>query len=431
MTLNNNNQKAVQNLVAERVSNLQDDVWTIFSKVSNKYQTINLGQGFMSFPAPDFVKEALCTAVKKDLNQYAPIRGTPRLRNALAKSYSPILNRELNPETEIIATTGANEGIYSVLAAFINQGDEAIFIEPYFDQYLPNLKMNGGVPIYCPLRLEKNVDFNSKIPASSWKLDLKELESKITPKTKMIIVNTPYNPVGKVFTEQELLQIGDLAERHNLLILSDEVYDRLYYSPSKHVPIASLKNFWERTITVGSAGKTFGVTGWRLGWLIGPDHLIKYALAAHARICFCTSTPIQEAIADSFEQAETNNFFNKQIEEYDERREYLMKALDKLKLSYVIPEGSYFILINTDKISIPTESWEDAPEEIKARGNNYQMCYWLCKNIGITAIPCSEFYSEDNAPIAANLIRFAFCKSLDVLEQAVERLQKLKLYIKE
>ncbi|KAJ9048591.1 arylformamidase [Entomophthora muscae] len=426
MSSNKDQPLDLSNFVSQRVANLQDDVWSIFSKVSTQFQTINLGQGFMGFPAPDFVKKALVEATMNDINQYAPVRGLPRLCNALSNNYSPLFKRQLDPNTNILITTGANEGIFSVFAAFIKDGDEAIFIEPYFDQYKPNLEMNGGVPIYCPLRKDESISFSSKVSSSVWKLDTAEMESKITSKTKIIVLNTPYNPVGKIFTEEELLSIGKVAEKHNLIILSDEVYDRLYFAPATHTRIAALENFWRRTITVGSAGKSFGVTGWRVGWLIGPENLIKYTMGAHCRICFCTSSTMQDAVANAFEQSETNGFFETQIQEYDERRKYLMDSFDDIGLSYVIPDGAYFILVNTEKIHPSAESWEDCPDFIKERGFNYQMCYWLAKNIGVTAIPCSEFYSADNSSIADSLIRFAFCKPIEVLKQAVERMQKLK-----
>ncbi|KAI0235629.1 arylformamidase, partial [Massospora cicadina] len=386
--------------------------WSIFSRVSAKYQTINLGQGFMGFPAPGFVKQALVDATLNDVNQYAPVRGLPRLCKALSKSYSPLFGRELDPDANILVTTGANEGIYCAFAAFINA------------------EMNGGVPVYCPLRKDAAVSFSSKLASSVWKLDIEELESKITPKTKMIVINTPYNPVGKIFSRDELIGIGRVAEKNNLIILSDEVYDRLYFNPATHTRIATLENFWQRTLTVGSAGKSFGVTGWRVGWLFGPENLIQYAMGAHCRICFCTSSTMQDAVASALEQSETNGFFEQQVQEYDERRKFLMAALDDIGLPYVIPDGSYFILVNSDKIQPDATSWQDCPEYIKERGSNYQMCYWLAKNIGVTAIPCSEFYSAANSSIASNLIRFAFCKPLEVLKQAVERLQRLKPLIK-
>lgn len=246
--------------------------------------------------------------------------------------------------------------------------------------------MNGGVPVYCPLRRDDSISFASRVPSSIWKLEIEELESKITSKTKMIVLNTPYNPVGKIFSEEELISIGRVAEKHNLIILSDEVvnincfvqltvqYDRLYFDPATHTRIATLENFWRRTLTVGSAGKSFGVTGWRVGWLIGPENLIKYAMGAHCRICFCTSSTMQDAVANAFEQTETNGFFERQIQEYDERRKYLMDSFDDIGLPYVIPDGSYFILVNTERIHPSAESWDDCPDFIKERGNNYQMC---------------------------------------------------------
>ncbi|KAI8052416.1 pyridoxal phosphate-dependent transferase [Syncephalis plumigaleata] len=414
---------------SERVAHFTQDVWSLFTRLTVENQAVNLGQGFMNFPAPDFVKEAAMEAVNDNpCNQYSLPKGRIRTRQALAASYSPLLKRAIDAEHEVVVTAGANEGIFAILAGYLDQGSEVIIFEPYFDQYLPNITMNGGVPVYCPIRIADNVEQTKTIPSSAWRIDIDELRSKITPRTKIIILNTPHNPIGKVFSEEELRAIGQVASEHNLLIISDEVYDRLALGSAVHERIAALPEFWNRTITVGSAGKTFGVTGWRVGWLIGPQALLAPALAAHTRIVFCVNSPLQEAVGIALEKAEKNGFYQLQASQYDERRKKLTDALEQAGLPYTYPEGSYFVLVNTSRVRIPNDY--TYPSDIAERGDNFKMCYFLCKEIGITAIPVSEFYSEENADLARDYVRLAFCKTDEVLDEAARRLQRITPYLK-
>ncbi|KAF9942201.1 hypothetical protein BGZ65_007733 [Modicella reniformis] len=412
---------------SERVAHFEQDVWSIFTPLALECQAVNLGQGFMNFPPPDFVIEAGREALlRNDCNQYSHPMGRPRLRNALAKSYGPLFERTLDPNTEIVVTAGANEGIFSIFAGYLDQGSEVILMEPFFDQYISNITMNGGVPVYCPIRPKG--DTSKDMSASEWKVDIQELESKITPRSKIIVLNTPHNPIGKIFSREELEEIGALATKYNLLIISDEVYDRLHFDPKKHERIATLKGLWERTITVGSGGKTFGTTGWRVGWLIGPKALIEPALAAHTRVVFCVNSPLQEAIAIGFEQAEGHGFFGSQVSAYEHKRDKLLSVFKELGLPCTIPEGSYFILVNMEKVQVPQDYV--FPELLNSRAKDFKTCYWLTKEIGVCAIPPTEFYSKPNRELAEKFARFAFCKTNETLEAAAERLMKLKPYIK-
>ncbi|KAF1801523.1 pyridoxal phosphate-dependent transferase [Mucor lusitanicus] len=423
------NKSAHQIKPAERVSHFSRDVWSIFTPLALETKAINLGQGYMNFAPPAIVQNAAKEALEVvEANQYSHPRGRPRLRNALAASYSEQFNRTLDPETEILVTAGANEGMFATFAGFLDAGDEVICMEPFFDQYIPNITMNGGKPVYVPLRPPADAA-DRVISSHEWKLDIEELKSKVTPKTKMIVLNTPHNPIGKVFDQDELRAIGQVAEENNLVILSDEVYDRLYYPPLDKFPrIANIDNLWERTITVGSGGKSFAATGWRVGWLIGPDHLIKHAFAAQTRVVFCVNSPCQEAVAAGLENAMTQPIFQNQIDQYMYKKSILSKLFDELNLPYTMPEGAYYILVNTSKIQIPKDF--EFPEILNDRGADFKMCYWLTKHIGVCAIPPSEFYEKEHWPLAAHFARFAFCKTDEVLEQAVDRLKELKAYIK-
>jgi len=298
--------------------------------------------------------------------------------------------------------------------------------EPYFDQYLPSITFNGGVPVYVPLHPPSH---DQASPTSDdWILDFDELRRAITPKTKMIIVNTPHNPVGKVFTRRELENIAKLAQEFNLLVMADEVYDCMVFDGKEHIRISTLPGMWERTITVGSAGKSFAATGWRIGWLIGPPALIFPTLAANTRIVFCTNSPLQEAAAAGLEEANNRKYFENQLQEYQERRDVFLGYFDQLGLKYTLPEGTYFVLADISDIEIPEDY--TFPKSLDGRGRDFKACWFIAEQVGVSSIPPSEFYCEEHGKIGERFARFAFCKDLETLRKAGERLQGLKRFIK-
>ncbi|KAF9534179.1 pyridoxal phosphate-dependent transferase [Crepidotus variabilis] len=406
---------------------LIQDVWSIFAAVNLPADCINLGQGYMNFAPPKWVTDSAEEALKTVApNHYSHPRGRIRLREALKAHYGPQLNRDLDVESEILVTSGANEGQYSVFTAFLEQGDEVIMFEPFFDQYLPSVTFNSGKPVYVPLH--PPADSIKKPTSDDWTINIDELRRAVTPRTKMIIVNTPHNPVGKVFTKAELVAIAEIAEEFNLLVMSDEVYDCLTFDGKEHFRIATLPGMWDRTVTVGSAGKSFAATGWRVGWLIGPKSIIQPTLAATTRIVFCTNSPLQEATAAGLEQADKHQFFETQRAEYLERRSILCEAFDKLGLKYTLPEGSYFVLLDVSKIEIPDEY--TFPETVSGRGRDFRVAWWMAYEIGVSSIPVSEFYCDEHAHIGEAYARFAFCKDNDTLRKAAERLLGLAKYLK-
>ncbi|KAF9506449.1 hypothetical protein BS47DRAFT_1333826 [Hydnum rufescens UP504] len=406
----------------------KQDVWSIFSPAGGYVpkDSINLGQGFMNWGPPKYVQEAAQEAIATvDANHYSVPKGRLRLRSALAKHYSPSFKREIDPNTEIVVTSGANEGIYAFEAAFLQPGDEVIMFEPFFDQYIANTTFNGGVPVYVALHPPANAS-TSVVQSSEWKLDINELRAAITSKTKIIFLNTPHNPIGKVFDIDELREIGKVAEEFDLIIMADEVYDCLTYG-REHVRISTLDDLWKRTITIGSAGKSFSATGWRVGWAIGPQNLIHPTLAATTRIVFCTNSPLQEATAAGFEKAAEHNFFAKQVEEYVERRAVFTAELDKVGLPYTFPDGGYFVLVQNRSIKIPKDFV--VPDMIKNRPYDFKVSWFIAQTAGVVAIPPSDFYSPGHASIGESFTRFAFCKDLNTLRAAGERLLKLKPFI--
>lgn len=285
---------------------------------------------------PPFVTDAAKAALDRvDCNQYAPTKGRPRLKKAIVEAYGPFFSTEtpLDPDKNVTITTGANEGMLSAFMAFIEPGDEVVIFEPFFDQYISNIEMAGGVIKYCSM-LPPAHGSERTSSAADWKIDWEGLEAtleKAGSKVRMIVLNSPHNPVGKVLSKSELERVGELAIKHNLIILSDEVYDRLYYVPFTRIAALS-PQLWERTLTVGSGGKVFYATGWRVGWLIGPEHLIKHVSAAHTRICYSSVSPLQEAVAIGFEEADKHNFWDESKKEMESKLHRFCSVFDELKL---------------------------------------------------------------------------------------------------
>ncbi|GLA18278.1 hypothetical protein AnigIFM62618_005433 [Aspergillus niger] len=414
---------------AARVAGQRQDVWSIVNEAaaaSPVQPIVNMGQGFFGYNPPKFALDAAKEALDRvDCNQYSPTKGRPRLKKAIADAYSPSFGRTLNPDTEVTITTGANEGMLSAFMGFIEPGDEVIIFEPFFDQYISNIEMPGGKIRYVPLHPPKDGATRTS-PASEWTIDFEELENIINDKTKMIVLNSPHNPVGKVFSRAELERIGEICVKHNLIILSDEVYDRLYYVPFTRIATLS-PELYERTLTVGSAGKAFYATGWRVGYLVGPEHLIKYVAGAHTRICYSSVSPLQEAAAVAFEQADKVGFWDESRNEMKKKMERFCEVFDELKIPYSDPEGGYFVLANMSSVKLPEDY--PFPPHVASRPRDFKLCWFLIHEVGVAAIPPTEFYTDANAHIAEDYLRFAVCKNDDVLETAKERLRGLKKYI--
>ncbi|KNC47969.1 aminotransferase class I and II [Thecamonas trahens ATCC 50062] len=424
---------------AERVAGFDPNgsVWVEFSPLAAAVGAANLGQGFPDMPLPEFISEALVDAARAGAmgHQYTRSRGHPGLVRALVDEYSGKLGGALDdPDSQVLVTSGASAAIYAAINALVDPGEEVVLMEPFYDSYPASVELAGAVARYVPLEYTPEhvpappgSGRETVLSASGWKLDLDKLEAAISPVTRMLVLTTPHNPTGKVFSRAELEGIAELACKHDLIVLADEVYDSLVYSDSEpHVSIGSLPGMFQRTITLGSAGKTFSVTGWRLGWALGPPKLITALWLVSQYITFASPTPLQAAAAALFPAAHEHNYFTDSVAALQAKRDLLVGALARAGLDPIAPQGSYFALADTGSLPgpFPFEPVAGVPVgETNAR--DYQVCRWLTQSAGVTAIPPSAFYSPDHAELAANYARFCFCKADDTLAAGIEALNRL------
>jgi aspartate/methionine/tyrosine aminotransferase len=383
--------------MAERIAGFGTTVFSEMSRLAVEHNAINLGQGFPEFPGPQIVKDAAKQAIDADLNQYAPSHGMPRLRNAIADTFQRTYGMNVDSETEVTVTTGATEALQATMLAFLNPGDEVIVFEPFYDAYPPQVIFAGGV--LKPVRMH----------TPDWIFDPDELARAFSPRTRMILINTPHNPTGKVFTEEELDLIAELCQLHDVLAVTDEVYDRILYDGALHTPIAIRPGMQDRTITINSTGKTFSMTGWKIGYVIAPAHLTDAVRRTHQFITFATSTPFQEAMATAMESAASDGYYAELAARYSGLRDQMQEGLVSAGLPVLPVYGSFFLLA-----------------DIRGTGfdDDVSFCKYLTTEIGVAAIPPSAFYADPST--APKLARFCFAKEPETLAAAAQRLKALQ-----
>jgi kynurenine--oxoglutarate transaminase/cysteine-S-conjugate beta-lyase/glutamine--phenylpyruvate transaminase len=393
-----------------------------------QYKPLNLGVAYPDYPPKKYITDSFAEVAKSDntaIHQYTRGFGHPRLVSAIAKLYSKLIGREINSQTEVLITLGAFGALFSSINGHVNAGDEVIMIEPFFGCYEPMVRSAGAVPRFIPLRLRKRND-GQVATSADWVLDKEELESVFNSKTKIFILNTPHNPLGKVFKREELESIADLCKKWNVLCISDEVFEWAVYKPNKHIRIATLPGMWERTVTIGSAGKTFGVTGWRLGWVYGPANLMVNLRMLHQGCFYILNTPIQETVAIIFEKEiarldQDECYFNCIPNDLEAKRDYMVEFLHDVGMKPTVPEGGYVILVDWS----PLESLTDLNSE-KDKYKDFRFTKWMTKNVGLQGIPSTIFYSEPNKPLGESFVRYCFCKKNQTLEKAAQLLNKWK-----
>ncbi len=381
--------------MAQRVRGFGTTIFAEMTALANQHQAVNLGQGFPNFAGPDFLKAAAVEAIQNDINQYAPGIGRPALRQAIARKMARHYGLPVNPDTDVTVTVGATEAIFSAVLGLVDPGDEVIVFEPYYDSYLPAIEFAGGVAKLYTLR------------PPNWDIDPAALAALFTDKTKMILINTPHNPTGKVFSADELALIADLCRRHDVIAVTDEVYEHIIFDGLPHISLASLPGMAERTVTISSAGKTFSMTGWKVGWAVAPPELNRALFRVHQFSSYCGAAPLQEAVAAALQV--DGDFYAELTAFYQDSRDFLLGVLDEVGLNPITPQGTYFVICDIGPLGFE---------------NDVAFCRQLTTKIGVAAIPPSAFYR--NPADGASLARFAFCKSRDVLEEAARRLAKLR-----
>eukprot|EP00667_Euglena_gracilis_P008968 EG_transcript_9097 len=398
-------------------------VFSVFTALANEHKAINLGQGFPDYRPDEFVLEAARASCLSDnplMNQYSRSQGLPHLCHTLAAYYSREFGQPVDAMGEILVTIGATEALFCTVMSLVDPGDEVIVIEPFYDMYPADTIFAGGTPVYVPLH-PRPVS-GRPMSSADWVLDPKELEAAISPKTKLLMINTPQNVPGKMWSVEELTVIADLAKKHNFLVVADQVYDRLTFDPDQtHVHIATLPGMRERTITIGSAGKTFSVTGWKVGWAIGPREIISALHASHILIPFCSITPLQEAVASALDvtMAEgEDGYFGRLKKRFGANRELLVSVLTEAGLPAIVPQGGYFVVC--DIAHIPKERYMDPANDEPA---DYHFCRWLTKEYGVTCIPLTPFYCPAHHHMADRYVRFAACKQEASIQEAGRRLK--------
>jgi len=378
--------------VSDRLAPFGVTIFTEMTQLAIEHDAINLGQGFPNWDGADFVKEAAIASMAEGGNdQYPPSPGIPSLRQAIAEHYGPLLDRTLDPDQEVTVTCGCTEALAASFLGLVNPGDEVVMIEPYYDAYPVHASLVGAVPRYVTLR------------PPDFALDLDELRAAFSPRTQAIVVNNPHNPTGRVFSTAELRTIADLCQEYDAIAISDEVYEEMTFEVP-HQRLARVEGMWERTLTLSSLGKTFSLTGWKLGWGIGPPVLTGGLRSAHQFLTFTTPTPVQHGGVAALGAPES--FYDDLRRTYTHKRDLLARGLEKAGFDVHLPQGTYFLMAGHP-----------------GAGDDRAFCRRLVAEARVAAIPPSVFYSRPER--GAGLIRFAFCKDDDLLEAAIARMENL------
>ncbi len=385
---------------AQRTHGFTESVIREMTRVAHEHDAINLAQGFPDFPCPEVLKEAACAAIRADVNQYAVTWGAPRLRRAIAESYRRFYDMEVDEAREVTVACGATEAMASALMAVINPGDEVLVFEPYYENYGPDAVLCGASPVWVPLDTDQP-------------LDADRLQAAVSKRTRAIVLNSPNNPTGRVFTRDELELLAELCIRHDLIAFTDEIYEHILYE-GRHIPLATIPGMRERTVTISGASKTFSITGWRIGWIIAPPDLTAAIRKVHDFLTVGAPAPLQEGCAAAMEQL-GEDYYAGLGRAYGERREVLVSALLAAGFRCEPPAGAYYIL--TDFSGIRDDVDDDAFARWLARGADGRM------ERGVASVPGSSFVPEP--ALGKRLVRFAFCKRIETLRQAGEVLRQL------
>jgi len=388
-----------KHFLSDKVEHFTESVIREMTRQAMLYGAVNLAQGFPDFPAPAEIKHAAQEAVAHDINQYAITWGAKNLRNAIARQMKAWQGIDVDPETQITVCCGSTEAMISTLLAVCNRGDEVIVFEPFYENYGPDAILSGAKPVFVKLRPPSS-------PEGEWTFDERELRAAFHNHTKAIILNTPNNPTGKVFTRVELELIRDLCVEYNVLAITDEIYEHIIYDGTQHISIAGLEGMGDRTVTINGLSKTYSVTGWRVGWAVGPPNVTNAIRKVHDFLTVGAPAPLQEAGASALGLAPA--YYQSLATAYCARRDRLMPALAEAGLRCFKPRGAYYVMTDVSAFGFT---------------NDVEFTKHLVKEIGVAAVPGSSFYNDPRD--GASQVRFAFCKRAETLDEAGRRLKKL------
>lgn len=384
--------------ISDRVQTFTDSVIRRMTRISDEYGAINLSQGFPDFDPPKEILDRLAQVAYEGPHQYSVTFGAPNLREAIARKQGNAIGRKIDPDNEIVITCGGTEAMMCTMLTVCNPGDKVMVFSPFYENYGADAILSGAKPIFIPL-----------VPPE-YNFDINLVEQGFQAGAKAIIVCNPSNPCGKVFTREELMTIGTLAVKHDAYVVTDEVYEHLVYAPYKHTYMSGLPGMFDHTITCNSLSKTFSITGWRLGYVIGPSPVIEAAKKVHDFLTVGAAAPLQEAVITGLMLGD--EYYKELQETYTRKRDFFLKGLDRIGIKHNIPQGTYFVLIDI-------QEFLDLPQ---FKGfSDLEFCEWMIRNVGVAAVPGSSFFRE---PVN-QYIRLHFARSEEVLEEALLRLERM------
>jgi aminotransferase len=381
--------------ISSKASTFTESVIREMSRMAARYQAVNLAQGMPDFACPMELKEAASEALKNDVNQYAITWGDKFFRDAIAVKNSHYIGLVSDPETEITVTCGATEGMIATMLALVDPGEEVIVFEPFYENYGPDAILAGAVPRYVSLN------------PPNWNFDPKELEKAFNDKTRVLILNTPHNPTGKVFTREEMDFIAKLCQKWGVLVFTDEPYEHILFDGEKHIAIATLPGMRDLTVTINSLSKTYSVTGWRLGTVTAPPRLTNAIRKVHDFLTVGASAPLQRAAVTAMKFPES--YYIQLAQDYNARRDTMLSILDEVGIDYFKPKGAYYVFCDISKYGFK---------------NDVAFTEFLVKEIGVADVPGSSFFRPGE--LGSKYVRFCFAKKPETLQAAKERLLKLK-----
>jgi aspartate/methionine/tyrosine aminotransferase len=397
-------------MLSAKAEQFTESVIREMTRLAQKHNAVNLSQGFPDFAAPEEIKEAARQAIADDINQYAITWGAKPLRDAIVEKFARTQNVRVDPEREITICCGSTEAMMSAMMAIINPGDEVVVFEPFYENYGPDAILSGATPRF--VRMNPPKDANSE-----WTYDQDELAAAFNQHTKAIILNTPNNPTGKVFSRAELEFIRDLCIRHNTFCITDEIYEHILYDGRQHISMAQIDGMRERTIVINGLSKTYSVTGWRVGWAIAPPEATQSIRKVHDFLTVGAAAPLQQAGAAALKFPQT--YYDRLAETYTVKRERLLNILTAAHFTVYKPRGAYYIMTDISRFAFPNED-----PRFAAPSRDVAFAKYLVQEIGVACVPGSSFYNH--AQDGASQVRFTFCKKESTLAAAEARFIRLR-----